>query len=458
MKGRVMKKTVLVLAVLMLAVPVMAGVRIDANQVGTTKVVQVSYIAADGNIPRAFALDVRISEANDANVLPYGFNQNYYVAPGTFTYIGGVTVWGNPAVGPNTVGFTTEMGSLWATNDPCGHIAQPPSTGVLFSFKVDHACTVTLTENSQRGGVVMEKTDGNFPAGYVTLYGTTVADEICTVPNVVNVAEATATASITAAGFTLGARTTACHATIVAGNVISTTPAAGVATCGSAVAYVVSTGVCAPAVPASILYPPFDPDCNIPVWWAASSGATSYDLEVSDNNGVFANVYTGALTYKMNTVLVGKHKYRVRAYNAGGYSGYRTGAVDCNSTLSTCYRGGNTADPNWASWIALGRPDCWCGTPKGSAYQCDGDADGAKFGTWRLYSGDLAILSKNWKATAATMAADPNMTGTTLKIVSACGDVDHKAFGTWRVYSADLAKLSAKWKFPDANFPGNCPR
>jgi hypothetical protein len=167
-RRKIMKKTVLVLAVLMLAVPVMAGVTITPAQVGATNVIQVSYTATDGNIPRAFALDVRMSPANGTPLAPYDFNPNFYVAPGTFSYVGGVTTWGTPFVGPNTVGFTTEMGSLWATSD-VNHPTQPPSTGVLFRFKVDHCCHIVLTENAQRGGVVMESTAVTFPPGYVTL-------------------------------------------------------------------------------------------------------------------------------------------------------------------------------------------------------------------------------------------------------------------------------------------------
>jgi hypothetical protein len=66
------------------------------------------------------------------------------------------------------------MGSLWATND-VNHPTQPPSSGVLFRFKVDHSCHVDLLENAQRGGVVMESTAVTFPSGYVTLNDVNVA-------------------------------------------------------------------------------------------------------------------------------------------------------------------------------------------------------------------------------------------------------------------------------------------
>jgi len=62
-----MKKTFLVLVMLALAAPVLAGVTIQATHVGSG-VVRVSYTmdGGDANIPRAFALDVSMSPANAA--------------------------------------------------------------------------------------------------------------------------------------------------------------------------------------------------------------------------------------------------------------------------------------------------------------------------------------------------------------------------------------------------------
>jgi hypothetical protein len=183
----------------------------------------------------------------------------------------------------------------------------PPASGTLFRVDVNAyaysgTATVTITPDTMRGGVVDVCTNAAttnmpvtlgiyFPPGCVTplpevgnakataetawtgqgftLCGTGVVncakvgliisqDSGCytlpyciqytyginsTVPNVVNQLEATATANITAAGLTLGVRTTTCSNTIAAGYVISTNPVAGTSYCG-AVAYVVSTGPC----------------------------------------------------------------------------------------------------------------------------------------------------------------------------------------------------------------------
>jgi len=249
MKGKFMKNIVLVLAVLMLAVPAMAGITITPAQVGTTNVVTISYNAPDGNIPRAFALDVTMSPANGTALAPYGFNPNFYVAPGTFSYVGGVTNWGNPIVGPNTVKFTTEMGSLWDACD-VNHPTQPPSSGTLLSFTVDKTCVISLAQNAQRGGVVMENTAVTFPAGYVTLVSpiTVTLAPVCTVPNVVGKFESpqmnasNAMTDINTAGFNY-ARTTTTSATVAPGKVISTNPAAGATPgCGTIVTCTISTG------------------------------------------------------------------------------------------------------------------------------------------------------------------------------------------------------------------------
>jgi len=52
--------------------------------------------------------------------------------------------------------MTIEMGSLHAPTDPT-HPNPPASSGTLFTFDVSEGdCTVTITENAARAGVVME--------------------------------------------------------------------------------------------------------------------------------------------------------------------------------------------------------------------------------------------------------------------------------------------------------------
>ena len=215
-----------------------------------------------------------------------------------------------------------------------------------------------------------------------------------------------------------------------------------------------------------LLYGRYDSDCNVPVYWGPSPTATSYDLERSLGGGAYANVYTGAALYKLDNTnsVVGMYRYRARATNAIGPSAWTTGPNEVNVILSTCYR--TPADPNYAEWVAMGRPRCWCAPPDSNGYQCDGDAAGVTSGAqYRVYNDDLLILANNWKKTAAQLAADPNTTVTPatpvagLIIHGACGDVTHNSSGAnYRVYNDDLLVLSGKWKYKNTQLPGNCPR
>jgi len=111
----------------------------------------------------------------------------------------------------------------------------------------------------------------------------------------------------------------------------------------------------------------------------------------------------------------------------------------------------NTADfaSQYADWVALGKPDCWCN--EFSPRQCHGDADGITSGSpfnYRIYNGDLTKLFNNWKAKAATVGAD------------FCADVTHKSSGSpfnYRVYNDDLSRVFANWKKKDTTVPANCP-
>jgi len=212
-----------------------------------------------------------------------------------------------------------------------------------------------------------------------------------------------------------------------------------------------------------LLYGPYDFDCNVPVYWGPSIGAASYDLERSLNGGAYMNVYSGASTYKMDNTnsVTGMYRYRVKANNACGSSAWTTGIYDVNVMLLTCYK--TPADPNYASWISLGRPMCWCGqfAPPfcNCPCQCEGDIDCKKYITYQIYSGDLGILAQCWKKTATQIAADPNFFFTTpCPVNCACADVDHKAYLTYRVYSNDLSIIFKNWKKPVSQLPCNCPR
>src|SRR5439155_24988416 len=87
------------------------------------------------------------------------------------------------------------------------------------------------------------------PVPATTLFRSPAA-ALLSVPNVVELTQAAATAAITTAGLTVGAITTASSTTMPAGSIISENPAAGTqVVSGSAVALVVSSGPPLVAVP-----------------------------------------------------------------------------------------------------------------------------------------------------------------------------------------------------------------
>jgi hypothetical protein len=111
-----------------------------------------------------------------------------------------------------------------------------------------------------------------------------------------------------------------------------------------------------------------------------------------------------------------------------------------------------TNNPAFSDWVAVGKPDCWCAFPRGSGYQCDGDADGRSSGfpfKYRVFIGDLALIVENWKK----KVDDP--------MLNPCADIDHKDSGfpfNYRVFINDLAILVNNWKKKDNQLPGDCPR
>ena len=113
----------------------------------------------------------------------------------------------------------------------------------------------------------------------------------------------------------------------------------------------------------------------------------------------------------------------------------------------------------YLDWLALGKPNCWCGiygTPQWP-YQCDGDVDGINSGVpyyYRVYTGDIGLIIPNWRKKMGDPALNP------------CADIDHISSGApyyYRVYTGDVARIIANWRKKDAGtggtaLPGNCPR
>jgi hypothetical protein len=183
-KGRdIMRKAILVLAVLILAAPAWGVVMIECEIAdGNGYEIAVSYDMNDVNgLIRAVALDITV----DNNAVITGISgykvgestsasKGYGIFPGSIDINEGGVVqnYGDPVRDPceypgdtlggiNTGGMTVELGSLYYPVTP-GSLNAPDDSGLLFKFTVDTDCNVTIAENAAGGGVVME--DGSSAA------------------------------------------------------------------------------------------------------------------------------------------------------------------------------------------------------------------------------------------------------------------------------------------------------
>jgi hypothetical protein len=133
----------------------------------------------------------------------------------------------------------------------------------------------------------------------------------------------------------------------------------------------------------------------------------------------------------------------------------------------------------YADWVAMGKPGCWCGSgdPNANPRQCHGDATGeppeggAKTGYWYVGLGDLNILVSAWKVLEP--AVDPTPSGPGIATIPGgiCADFSHSAeggakTGYWRVGLGDPNILVGSWKVlepavePTPSGPGvaaDCP-
>ena len=265
-----MKKIFLIVAVLMLATPALAvDVDVWAEQGDDVNKVEIWYEVYDpvpvdcndGNRPRAFGLNITVTDGNiiDINVPFEGecddVNRGYGIFPGTITISDGVPgPWGTPvapgdAPGAEDTGLDTntivvEMGSLYTDNN-C-----PDACDMLFYIVVNLDCNVTIAGNAARTGtgsggkgVVLEnlaEVEVHFPVSPFV-----VRDVSRWVPDVVNLEQVIAEAEIDACDLVVGDITQVCSLTIIAGNVISTDPEAGIEVeQGTEVDMVVSLGEC----------------------------------------------------------------------------------------------------------------------------------------------------------------------------------------------------------------------
>ncbi len=493
-----MKKIFLILAVLMLAAPVMAepnNITITATVVdsGYPAEVEITYAVTTGKIPRAFALDITVTagtivdignffvgECNDSNgygIFPANFNR--YINADfnnwddvNYTPVADVNdLPGDTEGGIGTGGITIEMGSLYDVSKGKG---PPETSGILCSIFVDSDCHVDLALNVGRAGVVME--DGNQPDD-VNLVEEDVT-VVCTVPDVEGDVNLMAQVTIQGAGFGIGDITTACSVSIADGNVISQTPGPGATTCGTDVNLVVSTGPL--FVPDVLDMDEADAIAAIDAVTGLTAGAPTYACSdtIADGNVISTTpvagptcdatvdivVSTGSPT--VPNVLDMNEADAIAAINAVSNLSVGTVSYDCDNTIADgnvisqiptagpaacdatvdlvvstglcCLK---NSDSGFAVWVDFGKPDCWC-----YKKQCRGDINGTSaFG--RPVSG---TDNDDFKLAF-------NKTDTELKAITSfngiCADLNHTgAFGK-RVTGTDNDDFKDYFNVAEASVP-----
>jgi len=103
----------------------------------------------------------------------------------------------------------------------------------------------------------------------------------------------------------------------------------------------------------------------------------------------------------------------------------------------------------YARWVALKKPECWCAGWK-TGNQCYGDAAGDTHSRgYIVYTTDLTKLAAAWK-----LVVNPD--GSLPAGLDPCADFKHDVHSRgYVVYTTDLAVLASKWKL--TSLPGNCP-
>ncbi|MDD5457797.1 MAG: hypothetical protein PHF37_00160 [Phycisphaerae bacterium] len=159
-----MKKLSLILAVLLL-VPAMATVTLTIVDEGSG-VARIDY-TADANVS-AFALDVSVSAGTITAVSDYKTDgesvtgsKGYGIYPGSITIVGdAMTDSGTPHVGGDPClpasSVILEMGALYGPGDA----NRPDLSGTLCKLTVSANCTMSITENALRGGIVYADATG----------------------------------------------------------------------------------------------------------------------------------------------------------------------------------------------------------------------------------------------------------------------------------------------------------
>ena len=166
-----MKKLIVILAVLALAMPSMAAVTLTGTATGLTATIHYNYDGV-GSRPRAFALRIAASAGHidavgkikTADGVSTAASPGYGIYPGSIdiTADGTVVSYGSPVepnslpnaahTGLNEGAVVVALGSLYV-----GDANKPANSADLVTVTCRQACTLTVTQEvTSRGGIVGE--------------------------------------------------------------------------------------------------------------------------------------------------------------------------------------------------------------------------------------------------------------------------------------------------------------
>jgi hypothetical protein len=153
-----MKKIILALVVLAIALPASADVDITCAQEGNEPNVTVSYDNGETESVRAFALEIMVDACGIDTISC--LSSEYYIYPGDIDIEDGqVQNFGSCVVSVDGNSAIVEMGSLYAAEDPCHTTAPPDQDDLLYitlTLGEGETCDMSIKEEPIRGGVVME--------------------------------------------------------------------------------------------------------------------------------------------------------------------------------------------------------------------------------------------------------------------------------------------------------------
>jgi len=387
-----MKKLILVLAIALIASPAFA-LNVYLSRVGDSNVIDVNYSGADAdNLPRAFALDIAIMSGNAKfyDVTNYQQGESNSTNPRYGIYPARIII--------NTDGDeVNEWGGPLA--DPCD-----AGAGALGTNRVvlEFASLYTGDGNAPA-------TSGKLCSLIVQLNGQTTSFDV----NMVD--EDTYRGGLVFEDGTQGE---------VDANIIYSMgpPLPGKATSPSPAD--AATGV----------------SRTTTLSWTAGSDATSHDVYFGRELPLSSKGIQTATTFDpcTGTLTQGQVYYwRIDEMNVTG----TTTGDQWSFTVEECYK---SSGGNYATWVALGKPKCYC-----YKKHCRGDANGSATLGKRITSTDFNTWKAGYNKTVTQLKGQVDGAG----VPQICGDFNHSTTLSKPITSTDFNTWKTYYNLADSSVP-----